>query len=296
MNMKRMAILFPVLIFAALLLLHPETVSQAVRDGLQLCAGSVIPSLFPFFVVVSLLLQLGAAEWIAPLFAPLMGPLFRLRGQCALPLLTGLLGGYPTGAKTVWELYQQRQISRTEAELLLGFCNNCGCAFLLSFVGGTVLGSTAAGARLFAIHAVSALLSGWLLCRLPRHGEPPLLPVTLPAKQSSFPQALTGAISSALTSVGGICAFVTFFRVGTDLLPPLFPLRFAGILEMVSGLSALTPDRLGFILAAGITGWGGLCVHCQAMAAAPGLSFRRHLMGKALQAVISVLLALAVSG
>ena len=267
MNMKRMAILFPVLIFAALLLLHPETVSQAVRDGLQLCAGSVIPSLFPFFVVVSLLLQLGAAEWIAPLFAPLMGPLFRLRGQCALPLLTGLLGGYPTGAKTVWELYQQRQISRTEAELLLGFCNNCGCAFLLSFAGGTVLGSTAAGARL-----------------------------TLPAKQSSFPQALTGAISSALTSVGGICAFVTFFRVGTALLPPLFPLRFAGILEMVSGLSALTPDRLGFILAAGITGWGGLCVHCQAMAAAPGLSFRRHLMGKALQAVISVLLALAVSG
>ena len=66
---------------------------------------------------------------------------------------------------------------------------------------------------------------------------------------------------------------------------------------MVTGTAALSPGRLGFLTAAGIVGWGGLSVHCQTMAvlSGTGLSLRRHWLGKALQALLSVLLAGAVS-
>jgi len=47
---------------AILLLRQAETAAQAVRDGIQLCLTSVIPALFPFFAVSSLLVALGAAE------------------------------------------------------------------------------------------------------------------------------------------------------------------------------------------------------------------------------------------
>ena len=47
---------------AILLLRQAETAAQAVRDGVQLCLTSVIPALFPFFAVSSLLVALGAAE------------------------------------------------------------------------------------------------------------------------------------------------------------------------------------------------------------------------------------------
>ena len=113
---------------AALLLLRPQKAASAVRAGLALCAGTVVPSLFPFFAAISLLLQLGAAEALGRLCAPIMRPLFRMRGVCALPLLAGLLGGYPSGAKTAASLYAQGRITRQEAELLLGFCDNCGPA------------------------------------------------------------------------------------------------------------------------------------------------------------------------
>ena len=53
----------------------------------------MIPSLFPFFAAVSLLLQLGAAEALQGACGKIMGPLFHMRGACALPLLAGLLGG-----------------------------------------------------------------------------------------------------------------------------------------------------------------------------------------------------------
>ena len=85
--MKRAVPAALVFLLGGLLLLRPEAVSGAVRSGLTLCFQTVIPSLFPFFVVVSLLLQLGLADCLQGLCAPFMGPLFRLRGICALPLI-----------------------------------------------------------------------------------------------------------------------------------------------------------------------------------------------------------------
>ena len=292
--MKKALPLFLILLTGLLLLCRPETASEAVRDGLRLCAGTVIPSLFPFFVVVSLLLKLGLAGCLQGVFASLMRPLFRMRGICALPLLTGLLGGYPTGVKTAAELYHEGQLTRQEAELLLGFCDNCGPAFLMGYVGAGILGDTKSGLWLYGIHAVSALLAGVLFCRLDRERGPGLLRDRLPVQAVTFPQALTESVSGALSSMLQICGFVVLFRVLAALLPEGTP--GLGALEMVTGIAGLTPGRAGFLGAAAMVGWGGLSVHCQAMAvAAPeGLSFRRHWAGKAVQSGISVLLAAGV--
>lgn len=281
---------------AALLLLRPQKAASAVRAGLALCAGTVVPSLFPFFAAISLLLQLGAAEALGRLCAPIMRPLFRMRGVCALPLLAGLLGGYPSGAKTAASLYAQGRITRQEAELLLGFCDNCGPAFLLGCVGAGVLGNPDAGLWLYAVHILFAILAGILLCRLSGDRGPVLLGSALPAAPVSFPQALTSSVTGALASTLNVCAFVVFFQVLSALPPAPPPPLVLGILEMVGGVASLTPGPGGFAAAAAIVGWGGLSVHCQAMslAAPEGLSFRWHWAGKALQAVLSALLAAGI--
>ena len=46
--MKKWLTLPAVLAVGGLLLLRPQEAAQAVREGLALCAGTVIPSLFPF--------------------------------------------------------------------------------------------------------------------------------------------------------------------------------------------------------------------------------------------------------
>ena len=58
------------------------------------------------------------------------------------------------------------ELPRQEAELLLGFCDNCGPAFLLGYVGAGVLGDARAGAYLYLIHVLSALLAGMVLSLL----------------------------------------------------------------------------------------------------------------------------------
>ena len=65
----------------------------------------MVPALFPFLAVSSLLVSLGFGEWVSPHLAGVMGPLFRLPGQASSALLLGLVGGYPIGAKTAADLY-----------------------------------------------------------------------------------------------------------------------------------------------------------------------------------------------
>ena len=296
--MKKLLYSLPILAFAWALLRSPGAAASGVQTGLSLCASAIIPSLFPFFVVTSLLIQLGLVRRLESLFSPFMAPLFRLSGTCAAPLLAGLVGGYPTGAKTVADLYAQRLISRQEAEQALGFVNNCGPAFLLSYVGAGVLGDSRAGGYLLLVHILAALLTGLILCRTGgggrRHAALRRRP---PAAEQSLGEALPAAVVSALTSTLHICAFVVLFRILSFLLPSALPGPLLGFFEMVTGLSALSPGRAGFIAAAGIAGWGGLCVHCQTMAvlAGTGLSLRRHWLGKALHALLSIPLAGAAS-
>ena len=125
--------------------------------ALTLCAGTVIPALFPFIVVTGLLVRLGFGQWLAPDMAGLMASLFRLPGCAGSALLLGLVGGYPIGARTAAELYASGDLTRQEAERLLTFCNNSNPVFLISVLGVGVFGSVRAGLWLWLIHVCAAL-------------------------------------------------------------------------------------------------------------------------------------------
>ena len=271
-------------------------VRAVMQEGLALCVRSVIPSLFPFMVVTSLLLSLGLGELAAPWLAGLMEPLFRVPGAGSAALLLGLIGGYPTGAQTAAELYRGGLATRAEAERLLAFCNNSNPVFLISVLGAGVFGSVRAGVWLWLIHVLSALLT-WLVFRgggksASRQG----LTRRPPFRAVGFAEAFTGAVRSSLAGILSVCAFVVFFYV---LAHPLTAMggRLGAVLVAVLELFSLTPlltaDAFGFLLAAAAAGWGGLSVLCQTLAVleGSGLRLRNCLLGKVVQSAFSLLLA-----
>ncbi len=294
--MRRKVLMAAVLFITVWLLWETEALREAAREGLALCAGSVIPALFPFLAASSLLLKLGFGDALAGPLAPLMG-LYRLPGEAAGALALGLAGGYPVGARTAAELYAQGSLTRDEAERLLTFCNNANPAFLLSGLGLGVLGSDRAGLWLWLIHLFSALVTGLVLARKPgRRGGGRSLPRKDAAPEGSFPELLVGAVQGALGAILGICAFVELFYVlGLPLrrLPAPWGAGLAGAVELFSASAALPGGRLGFVLAAGLAGFGGLSVLCQtaAVLAPQGLSPVPSLRGKLLQGVLSAALA-----
>ena len=268
------------------------------KDALVLCARSVIPSLFPFLVISSLLLSLGFGQLTAPWLAGLMEPLFRVPGAGSAALVLGLVGGYPIGARTAADLYRESLVSREEAERLLAFCNNSNPVFLISVLGVGVFGSVRAGLWLWLLHIAAALLTGLLLRGhgTDRRSVPPAISFQAPSLSGAFVSAVRDSASGMLS----VCAFVTLFYV---LAAPLrsLPGPWAALTVGVTELFSLTPllhcDRMGFVLAAGCAGWGGLSVLCQTAAILDGtdLPLRPCVLGKLMQGLLSAALAVPLS-
>ena len=290
------ALFFPVF-FGAALLFFPDVSAAAAREGVTLCLQTVLPSLFPFFVLSSLLVQSDVPRLLSRAMAGVMYPLFGVSGAGASALILGLLGGYPVGARTVAELYGRGEIARDEAEQLLAFCNNSGPGFFLGVCGTAVFGSARAGMYLYLIHVGAALVTGVLLRRdlgLPRRKA---------VSRQRAPFDLAAAVQGSFAAVGSVSAFVIFFMVLLRLLslvpalaalPPLPRAALFGFVEMTNGVNALPATRAGFVLCAAIMNWGGLSVQAQtrAMLAGSALSARRCVIGKAVQALAGVPLAL----
>ncbi len=304
------------------LMAFPQACVAAAKTGLELCGNVIVPSLFPFFVLSSLVVDLGLAGYLGRALEPVMRPLFRVNGSCATALALGFIGGYPVGARTAITLYRQGQCSRAEAQRLLAFCNNSGPAFILGVVGAGVFQSGRVGILLYLTHMAASCIVG-LVFRFygPREAGETRAAPTFQAKR--FTTAFTQAVTGAMTSTLNICAFVLFFTVAlrlltlTGVLPALAemlghafaPLGFdaqwagrllTGLVELSSGVAGLTGS--GHLagraaMAAFMLGGAGVSIHCQVLAflADSGLSSGTYFAGKLLHGGVSAALVWVLS-
>ena len=277
----------------ALLLVRSAVAGEAVRRGLTLCARSVIPALFPYFVVSGLFTSLGFAEGVGRRLAPVTEHLFGVSGAGASALFLGLLGGYPVGGRTAGQLYRAGRLEKDEAQRLLAFCNNAGPSFILGVVGLGCFQSLRAGVLLYVIHALSAVLVGVLQKKKGRPRRSAPRPLSPPEK------ILPAFIRSVQDSAGAmvrICGFVVFALVVQALLAELTGITHPaalGFIELTGGVVRLGSSPSDFVWAATLLGWGGLSVHGQtaAVLAGTGLRMDRYFLGKLLQAAVSAVLA-----
>lgn len=301
------------------LMFFPQESMSAARDGLTLCYNVIIPSLFPFFVLSSLVVELGLSGYLGRALEGIMRPLFNVSGACASAFALGFIGGYPVGAKTAINLYEKGMCTRTEAERLLAFCNNSGPAFILGVVGAGVFASSRAGVLLYLAHAAASICVGVLFrfYKAGNRGGRDEERVQPHFEAERFTTAFTGSVKNSFLSTLNICAFVVFFTVvirllflsgalpalaqllGTVLAPLGFTQAWAerlltGALEISSGVWTLSGEgaiagRLS--MAAFMLGWAGISVHCQVLSfiGGSGLSVKTYLIGKLLHGGISAL-------
>jgi len=305
------------------LIIYPQESIDGARNGLTLCANVIIPSLFPFFILSTLVVETGITRYLGKLLEPVMRPLFNVNGACAAAFALGFVGGYPIGAKAVISLYENGSCGKTEAERLLSFCNNSGPAFIFGVVGAGVFSSSGIGLLLYLVHMAASVCVG-LVFRNWRKKQPEIKRRREGAAAAySFPAAFTNSVKSSVLSMLNICGFVIFFTVFIRLLfisgfiPALAgflgillrPLGFdsswaerllTGAIEISSGVWSLknAPGLTGSIaMAAVMLGWAGLSVHCQVLSfiGTSGLSVKTYLIGKLMQAAISAVFVLILA-
>ncbi len=303
------------------LILFPKESVSASKSGLALCTDVIIPSLFPFFVISSLMIELGLVHRLGRLLEHIMRPLFGVGGAGSGVLVMSFVGGYPVGAKTAIALYESGGCTKTEAERMMSWCNNSGPAFILGVVGAGVFSSSAVGVILYLAHTLSSVLVGILFRRWGSDRAADSVQKKRPGikPQPDFVSAFVSSVKGAFSSVLGICGFVIFFTVvirllfiagiipafakaiGTVFSPIGMDAKWAeklltGFIELSSGVSTLAPAAgeisSSMAMAAFMLGWAGLSVHCQVLSfiGSSGLRFGSYFLGKLLHGTISAAL------
>lgn len=295
---------------AVLLLCFPAQAAVGIREGLRVCAMSVIPALLPFMVLTKFVFS--AIPMRVPRFLDRwMRSAFSLSGNCAPALLCSFLGGYPVGVSVIASAYHSGSICKQEAEQALRFCNNSGPAFFIGVIGTLILKNTVLALWLYLIHIFTALLCGRLLSAASRQCYSVR---RLPEKPVPSSAAFSAAIYESCTAMLQICCTVCLFSALVQLLAHLGlftllarlpgPLSsaqleafFAGFLELSGGIMRLNGVAGAFPAAAFLMGWGGLCVHMQAVSLwqAEGLRPRGYFSAKLLHGILSALLAAALA-
>ena len=300
------AALFP-LALLGLMLWMPEEAAEGARCGLSVCAGVILPSLFPFLVLSSLLSAAGLPDALAKRALPLLTRL-GLPAAGAAPFLLGLCSGYPVGARAVAEAVERGAVTPEEGARLLPWCNNTGPGFIIGVAGSAVFGSVCCGVQLYLAHVLAALTLALLFGRGGKARPNGTAAAYFRPESTSFPACVSAAADTALH----LCAYVVFFSMLTRLLQCSgafsaitatlaaqlgVELRWgtallSGLLELGSGIAALrgapaAPVHLA--LAAFLLGFGGLSVHAQTAYAVSGAKIRcaRHFAGRIVHGLLS---------
>jgi hypothetical protein len=278
-----------------LLILDSKTALIGAQEGVTMCIQTVIPSLFPFFLLSILLTTSLMGRRLR-----FLRPFCRL---CRIPvgaesiLIAGFLGGYPVGAQCVSQAFEAEQLSTDDAKRLLGFCNNCGPAFLFG-MSSALFGKWWTPWLLWLIHILSALLVGFLIPGSAHKCSAPSLRSASPVE----------ALDRSVRIMAGVCGWVIMFRILITFsqrwflwyLPQECQVLFSGILELSNGCIALYEiENMShrFILCSGFLAFGGLCVTMQTLSVTSSqLDKGLYFPGKVLQCCISLTLATIAQG
>lgn len=273
-----------------LLIVNTNIAIAGVSEGIELCIRVIIPSLFPFFVVTSLLNGSIIGHQI-PYFHYLTNKLnFPKFGDSIL--LLGLTGGYPVGAQLIAQSYHSKQLSKQSSRILLGYCNNAGPAFIFG-IAYALFSSKPLAFAIWFIHIFSALLTGFLL---PRPQAESI------QWKSSNGMSVTNSLKQSIQLCATTCGWIILFKIVLSYIQKFFihsssstfAVIISGILEISNGcvrLAEIPSVSIKFILCNLFISFGGICVMLQTASAAEGLGLGLYVPGKIIQTGITTMIA-----
>ena len=310
-----------VIFFNIIILLYPVQIISSAKDGLMLWFNNVIPSLLPFIIGSNILSLTGFITFLSKITAPIMKKAFNISGYGSFAIITGFISGYPIGAKTVSELYENKYININEAQKLIMFTNNSGPLFILGTVAVSMLELPQIGIIIITAHYLSALTIGILLRNYNTVTSANKTNKNLDCKTASSPQPLGTILSKSIKnsvesilSIGGfvilfsviskILEITKFSEITTKIFTPLFELLkidttviypiVTGIIEITNGcknMSYFSQNITTIAIITGIISWGGFSIHAQAIGFLKNLKLRLNLyfLAKATQSILSAI-------
>ena len=302
--MKRIFFCLSFSCFLLYLLFFPETAVACARAGLMLWFNTLLPSMLPFMILSGIFMKAGFIEKLLALTKGFWKSVFHLTPMGGYGLLIGIFCGYPMGAKTAADLYQDHRISRQEACYLLTFSNHPGPAFLSSYLCVELLHREWLILPAYGILYLSSFFTSLLFRRCYSFDENSLPEFKRKEASAAFSwgEALDASIMNSflsITKLGGYIILFSLIQGILELLPGLpadLKCLLLGFTEITTGTMAIAQRNwnlsVSFPLLMALTASGGLCIAFQSksMLAETDLPLSPYLKGKSCSSLFTLLL------
>lgn len=259
------------------ILIQPEYSINAAHESLKLWSSSVFPSLFPFFVLSSVLKQTGILEQL------IYKSPHKLNYNLIFTAVIGLICGYPSTSKLIGE----SDMDKPKAIYALTTCPSP--VFLIGTVSTIFLQNTILAVYLLTATYLSLVTSFFIINRFNTVDRKTSYkkPSTT---TSSVGHILTTAILDGMKSqavILGIILMISIFTIFLEsthifsflavILSPIIdlpvetvPSFLKGLLEMTSGVNALCQENITIYhklsLCGFITSFGGMSIILESIA------------------------------
>ena len=231
------------LLFLLVIIIFSAESLVGALNGIKICYSIIVPSIFPLTVVSLMLYESNILKEYSNLTIYFMS----------------LISGFPVAAKLIEGAYNNGNISKRNAELMLCYCLNSAPAFIVSSVGVGILLDIKLGFMFLISNFIASLI---------------LMLITIPFKETitstkcttrenkSFSDAFVKSTYDATNTMLSICGFIVLFSAIIEILKSISdeinPLL--SFLEITNGI--VLADGSVYLIAF-LIGFAGLSVHFQ---------------------------------
>ena len=304
---KLTLILFIIFLFFSVFT-KTSVVISSIEFSINVFLKNIFPSLFPMFILTSILTSMGFPNLLGNIFENICITLFKTKGISSYVFFSSLLSGFPSSGKITNELLEKKEINEIDASKILNFTFLANPLFVINTVGIMFLINKRIGILIYTCHVISNLIVGILFRNLYNVKENKK-DINIKKELTSFSDNLCKvniikefleSISKTLLTLLNIFGVVTCFIILLNLINlninPLFDTLFKGVIEQTTGLKYLSladiPYKLKVYTSTFLISFGGLSIHAQIfnILSKYKIKYYPFLLARIIHALISVLL------
>ena len=301
---KNIIIIICSLFFLVNLIIYRNLVFDTVGFSLNIWITSLLPALFPFFIVSDILINYDVIKYFPKVIRNSIKYLFNVSDNGLVIILLSMLSGFPSNARNIKNMYLDKKITKEEGEHLLYFTHFSNPMFILGTIP-LILNSNKISKYILISHYLANIILGICLRKYNKVNDSNTS--NYKEDKHNFGLVLTTSIRKSLDSVLGILGTLTVFLIISTLLINFFnldntsSLLVKSILELTSGLKELGSynllDKYLLIISSCILSFGGLSVHMQVIneLVDTDISYKNYFIGRILQVVLSLGISYLIS-
>ena len=145
------------------MILNPNVCIRYTISGTKLFFNAVFPSLFPFLVLINIIINYDGINIYSKLLGKLICKPLKLPMESTIALIVSVLCGYPLGARYTCDLYEKKIIDLNTCERLLNIASNASPLFVIGTVGASMMSSSKVGYLLLISNILSCILMGFII-------------------------------------------------------------------------------------------------------------------------------------